>query len=85
MALVHDWTRAKYLSNDDSDHGRAIDALASLLETEASTTVTAKTITMAQEVLQATSSPTTNDIPNHVSAFWALYMCEAIRAFGGAQ
>ena len=70
----------------DPDHHRAIDALALLLDGEASPADTAKRITTTYEAsLKAANGPTRIDESNQVQIFWALWMCEAIRRFDGAS
>jgi hypothetical protein len=69
----------------DSDHHRAIDALALLVDGKASPADTARQITTAYEdSLKAADGPTRTDESNKVHTFWALWMCEAIRRFDGA-
>jgi hypothetical protein len=70
----------------DPDHHRAIDALALLIDGKASPADTAKQITTTYEgSLKAADGPTRTDESNKVHAFWALWMCEAIRRFDGAS
>ncbi|WPH04781.1 Hypothetical protein R9X50_00767600 [Acrodontium crateriforme] len=72
----------KCASTEDADHRQAIDALAALLENEASPVETAKAIASAyDDYLLAMPDPKNN---NKVYIFWVLYMCHAIRNFGDA-
>jgi hypothetical protein len=69
----------------DPDHHRAIDALALLLDGKAAPADTAKRITTTYEdSLKVVTGPTRLDESNKVHTFWALWLCEAIRRFGGA-
>ena len=74
-----------HAETSDSDHHRAIDALAMLLDYKAAPAETAKRITMAYEdSIRAVGRPTSTCEPDKVAAFWALWMCEAIRRFDAA-
>lgn len=82
---VQDWKKAMHAETSDHDHHQAISALALLLDGEASPADTAKRITTAYENSpKATAGPTQIGDCNKFHIFWALWMCEAIRRFGGA-
>lgn len=86
LLTVQDWAKTMHTETQDSDHGQAIDALASMLKDEASPADTAKTITAAYErFLKGKPTATTTEAdggPNKVVHFWVFNMCDAIRNLG---
>lgn len=85
MDAAQAWTLSKRASTADVHHVRAINGLGALLANEASPVEAAEIITKAYEdfLLSDPDVTTTEfDSGNKIMAFWALYMCEAIRTFG---
>lgn len=88
MISVQDWKTTKYAKTDDTDHIRAIEALASLLEGNISPTSAAQSITTAYEAsLKETKGCSDRNLwcENKVSVFWESYMSDAISCFGSTQ
>ena len=88
MVSVQDWKTARCADTEDTDHIRAIDALASLLEGDTSPSEAAKSITTAYAVsLKATKggSDYNSWYETKVATFWASYMSDAIAFFGNAE
>lgn len=80
---MQDWASTKRQGTDDPDHTRAIEGLSMLLNHRQTPAATASIITAAYED-HVKESPKTS-CEDKVFAFWALYMCDTIRAFGSAQ
>ena len=91
MVSVQDWKTAecaKVDDDDDSDHIEAIEALASLLEGDITSTDAAKTITKTYEASLMSTEGRWKQPHWHISKvhdFWSRYMFDAIRSFGSAE
>lgn len=87
MESVQDWRNTERAATEDADHLRAIDAVASLLEGEASPAQAAEVITTTYEssLLETFGRPWELKTDDKVSYFWAGYMSGAARTFGSAQ
>jgi hypothetical protein len=87
MVSVQDWKAARCETTEDTDHIRAIEALASLLEGDTSPSDAAKAITGAYEAsLKAIEGASREGLwyNNKVHHFWGIYMANAVRCFGSA-
>jgi len=88
MVSVQDWKTTKCAKAADTDHIRAIEALASLLEGNISPTSAAQSIATAYTAsLKATKGCSDRNLwcENKVSVFWASHMSDAIACFGSTE
>lgn len=88
MISVQNWKIARCAETEDTDHIRAIDALASLLEGDTSPSEAAEAITKTYgPSLKAIEGPWKDPhwYHNKVTEFWVLYMSNAIRSFGSTE
>lgn len=82
---VQSWAKAMSAETSDSDHHRAINALVLLLGDMVSSIDTARSITKAYEGSRKEDQrPRNASSSDKVHVFWALWLSDAIRRFGGA-
>jgi hypothetical protein len=88
MVSVQDWKAAQCAKTDDTDHIRAIEALASLLEGQTTPADAAQSITTAYaaslKAIKEDSGPS-RWLSTKLSKFWANYMSIAIQCFGSTE
>lgn len=88
MISVQDWKTSKCAKTEDTDHIKAIEALASLLEGNISAADAAQSITTAYTAsLKATKGGDNHNswYEAKVAQFWGSYMSDAIACFGATD